>query len=95
MVELLSDPLNAVAGEKLFVDVSSATATITLPASPTMGDEVRVVDARGNCATNNITINRNGNNINGAADDLVLNINRSAIGLAYYNSTQGWVLTER
>ena len=85
----------AVAGEKLFVDVSSAIATVTLPASPTMGDEVRVIDATGNCATNNITINRNGNNINGTADNLVLNINRAAIGLAYYNSTQGWVLIER
>jgi hypothetical protein len=85
----------ATAGDKLFIDVSSNTATVTLPASPTMGDEVRVIDATGNCSTNNITINRNSNNINGAADNLVLDVNRSAIGLAYYNSTQGWVLIER
>jgi hypothetical protein len=85
----------ASAGDKLFVDVSSGTATVTLPASPSMGDEVRVIDATGNCSTNNITISRNGSNINGAADNLVLDVNRAAIGLAYYNSTQGWVLIER
>ena len=85
----------ATAGDKLFIDVSGGTATVTLPASPVMGNEVRVIDATGNAATNNITINRNGNNINGAADNLVLDVNRAAIGLAYYNSTQGWVLIER
>jgi len=85
----------ATAGDKLFVDVSGGTATVTLPASPVMGNEVRVIDATGNAATNNITINRNGNKINGAADNLVLDVNRAAIGLAYYNSTQGWVLIER
>ena len=85
----------ATAGDKLFIDVSGGTATVTLPASPNMGNEVRVIDATGNAATNNITINRNGNNINGAADNLVLDVNRAAIGLAYYNSTQGWVLIER
>ena len=85
----------ATAGDKLFIDVSGGTATVTLPTSPDMGDEVRVIDATGNAATNNITINRNGNNINGAADNLVLDVNRAAIGLAYYNSTQGWVLIER
>jgi hypothetical protein len=84
-----------VAGEKLFVDCSSATVTVTLPASATLGDEIRIVDATGNAATNNITIDRNGHTIQGAATDLTIATNRAAFGLAYYNVAQGWILTER
>ena len=91
----VSNTYTASHGDKLFVDVSSAAATVTLPASASMGDEVRIIDATGNAATNNITINRNGHNINGAADNLILDVNRAAIGLAYYNAAQGWVLMER
>ena len=90
-----SGSYTAIAGNKLFVDVSSVAATITLPASASLGDEVRIIDATGNCSTNNITINRNGHNINGDAEDLVIDVDRAAIGLAYYNSTQGWVFIER
>ena len=91
----VSNTYTASHGDKLFVDVSSAPATVTLPASASMGDEVRIIDATGNAATNNITINKNGHNINGAADNLILDVNRAAIGLAYYNVAQGWVLMER
>ena len=91
----VSNTYTASHGDKLFVDVSSAAATVTLPASASMGDEVRIIDATGNAATNNITINKNGHNINGAADNLILDVNRAAIGLVYYNVAQGWVLMER
>jgi len=48
----------------------------------------------GNAATNNITVARNGHNIQGSSSDLIININRAGIGLVYYNSAQGWVLIE-
>ena len=85
----------ASAGEKLFIDCSSGVVTVTLPASPDTGSEIRVIDATGNAATNNITIGRNGSKINGADSDLTLDINRAAIGLVYYNTAQGWILMER
>ena len=85
----------AVAGEKLFIDCSSGVVTVTLPSSPEMGSEIRVIDATGNAATNNITIGRNGSKINGADSDLTLDVNRAAIGLVYYNAAQGWILMER
>ena len=63
----------AVAGDGVMVDTDSSAITITLPISsgpPTLGDFVRIMDATGNAATNNITVARNGNNIQGAAADL-------------------------
>jgi hypothetical protein len=59
-----------------------------------MGDEIRIIDVTGNASTNNITVSRNGHNIQGAASDLTINIDRAGIGLVYYNSAQGWVLIE-
>ena len=84
-----------VAGEKLLVDCSSAAVTVTLPASASLGDEIRIIDATGNSSTNNITIARNSHKIQGAASDLTINTNRAAFGLVYYNATQGWLLTEK
>jgi hypothetical protein len=87
-------PYQAVAGDRLFLDVSSSPKTVTLPASAIMGDEIRIIDATGNASTNNITVARNGHNILGNASDLTINIDRSGIGLVYYNATQGWILIE-
>lgn len=82
------------AGEKYILDTSSAL-TITLPASASIGDEIRIIDGTGNAATNNITIGRNGHKIQGSAADMVIDVNRAAFALVYYNATHGWVLTER
>ena len=86
----------AVAGDGVMVDTDSAAITITLPASGTLGDFVRIMDATGNCATagRNITVGRAGHNIQGAAADLTIATNRAAIGLVYVNVAEGWVLIE-
>ena len=84
-------------GDGVMVDTSSSAITITLPISsgpPALGDFVRVMDATGNAATNNITVARNGNNIQGAAADLTIATNRASIGLVYVNATEGWCLIE-
>ncbi|MDB4349943.1 hypothetical protein OAA57_00005 [bacterium] len=86
-------PVTASAGDKLFIDTSSAK-TVTLPSSASMGDEIRIIDVTGNASTNNITVSRNGHKIQGAASDLTINVDRAGIGLVYYNSAQGWVLIE-
>jgi len=86
--------VSAAAGDKLFIDTSGGARTVTLPSSATMGDEIRIIDATGNAASNNITVSRNGHNIHGASSDLVINIARAGIGLAYYNVAQGWLLIE-
>ena len=86
--------VSASAGEKIFIDTSGGVRTVNLPSTASQGDEIRIVDVTGNAGTNNITIGRNGHNIQGAASNLTININRTALGLVYYDATQGWLLTE-
>jgi hypothetical protein len=43
-------------------------------------------------ATNNLTVDRNGENIQGAAANLTLNVNNSWAELVYSNSTRGWLV---
>ena len=81
-------------GGKVIIDTSSTAITVTLPSSPSTGDEVRIIDGTGNASTNNITVDRNGNNIMGASDNLVIDIDRAGIGLVYYNAGNGWILIE-
>lgn len=71
-------------------DVSSAPQTRALPLSPTDGDEVVIVDDKGNSATNNITVSRNGNLIQGLAEDLVIDVNYTRVYLKYNSPTTDW-----
>lgn len=82
----------ATASQGFFVNTSGGAVTLTLPATPTQGDEVAFVDYAGTAATNNITIGRNGENIQGSASDLIINTNRAANTLVYADATQGWLL---
>jgi len=84
----------AVSGNGYFVNTTSGARTITLPATPSAGDIVAVADYAGTAATNNITIARNSSNINGAASDLTISKNNSAITLVYVDGTQGWKGTD-
>ena len=62
----------AVAGRGYFIDTTSAAHTINLPASTsvTIGDTISIVQING---SNAVTIGRNGNKINGATDNGTLN----------------------
>jgi hypothetical protein len=84
-----SSSFNAVTRNQYFVNTSSAV-TATLPASPSLGDEVRIFDATGSAATNNITVNPNGNNLQGSVQNLLININYGGATLLYTGSTYGW-----
>jgi hypothetical protein len=74
------------------MNTTSGAITLTLPGSPTLGDEISFVDYAGTFDTNNLTIARNGKNINGAASDLTVATERAANTLVYSDTTQGWLL---
>ncbi len=67
---------------------------VTLPASASLGHEVSIIDYAGTAATNNITINRNGHKIQGAASNMTVSTNRAAFTLVYIDATQGWLLRD-
>ena len=80
----------AVNGEGYFVNTTAGAVTATLPASPSAGNIVSVSDYAKTAGTNNITIGRNGSNIDGGALDLVLNTTGVAVTLVYVDATKGW-----
>tara|TARA_R100001440_G_scaffold8186_2_gene15776 strand:+ start:219 stop:938 length:720 start_codon:yes stop_codon:yes gene_type:complete len=86
-------------GDQILVNTSgsgiSAAVTINLPASPAIGNEVTFIDSGNNLASNNLTVGRNGSNINGSASDLVVSTNASAFTLVYVNATRGWVFKDK
>lgn len=85
----------SVAGNGYFIDTTSFAHTINLPSTPSLGDEVSIIDASGTADTNNITVGRNGENIQGLASDLTISTERAAFTLVYFNATQGWLLKDK
>ena len=90
-----STGFTAAAGKGYFCNTTSAAFTVTLPGSPSLGDEVTVVDYAGTADTNNITIGRNSLKIMGSAADLTVAIERAAFTLVYSDSTYGWLLKDK
>jgi len=82
-------------GDKLFVNTSGGAFTITLPASPTVGDEVRFLDLANTFDTSNLTVGRNSEKIDGTAADLTVATEGAAFSLVYSGSTYGWKLMEK
>ena len=75
----------------VIVDTSAAAVTVTLPASPAVGNEVHFLDGKLSFNSNNLTIGRNSQPIQGSASDLTVNTNGQSFTLVYANSTKGWV----
>jgi hypothetical protein len=89
---ITADPANAVAGNGYFCNTTSAAFTVTLPTSAVIGDFISFVDYAGTFDSNNLTIARNGHNIQGVAADLTVATERAGFTLVYVDSTQGWLL---
>ena len=88
-------PVSAAAGAGYFLNTTSGAITLTLPGSPTIGDEVSFVDYAGTFDSNALTIGRNGKKINGATADLTVSTERAANTLVFTDDTQGWLLKNK
>ena len=77
----------AAADERVMVTSDTGTWTITLPPSPGTGDKVSVWDCGDNAGSNVITVARNGNTINGAAEDFLINMDGGRWDAVYDGTT--------
>jgi hypothetical protein len=87
----VSSNITLVAGRRYFVDTTAAR-TLTLPASPTLGQEIVIFDATGSAGTNNITLARNGNKINSLTENAIIDVDKAAAVLIYTGTAIGWRL---
>jgi hypothetical protein len=92
---ITADPANAVAGYGYFCNTTGGAFTVTLPTSPVLGDFVSFIDYAGTFDTNNLTIARNGKNIQGVAEDLTVSVERAGLTLVFVDNTQGWLLQNK
>jgi len=92
--ESKSNDFTAEARKNYFCDTSSNDIDVTLPAG-TIGDTIRFLDVSGTFDTNDLTILNGSSKIQGASANLDVGTERAGFGLVYYNSTQGWLLTEK
>lgn len=90
-IEINDDYVMSVA-QRVIVDTAFKSIVLTLPLSATLGDEIRIIDGTGNAVINNIVVE---GKIHGHDSNLVINMNRAALGLVYYNASQGWLLIEK
>jgi hypothetical protein len=81
----------ATANKAYFCNTTSAGFTVTLPATPSAGDEVVVLDYAGTFDTNALTISPNGNKIEAGTASLQLKGEREGARLVYIDTTQGWL----
>jgi len=92
---VVTSSLTVVAKAGYFVNTSGGVITTTLPASATIGDFITFIDYAGTFDTNNLTIGRNGHNIQGVAENLTVSVERAGLTLVYVDATQGWLLENK
>ena len=76
----------AATDEAIIANTSGGIWTLTLPATPVVGDVVRVADGA-SWETNNLTVARNGSTIEGVAQDLTMDINSASVDFVYDGTT--------
>ena len=83
-------PYLAVAGDQLICSTNTNPFTVNLPAPPSVGDGVTIIDGLATFSSNNLTVSPNGSNLNSSTSNLVLSTAGQSITLVYVNATRGW-----
>ena len=78
--------------DRLFISTTVTAVTVTLPATPTLGDFVEFIDYAGSFGVNTATIARNSELIMGIPEDLIVDFAGAANTLIYAGPAEGWRL---
>jgi hypothetical protein len=82
----------AAAGQGLWLDTSSNAITLTLPASPSVGDQIIFTDYARNWGTNAVTLNLNSEKYQGNTTPVpVYDTEGESVNIVYSGSTKGWI----
>ena len=76
-----------------WIDTTSTTCTITLPSSPSKGDQIILVDYARTWGTNKITINPGSSNYQGQDNSYTIEYSTSGevLNIVYSDGTKGWI----
>ncbi len=85
--EVVTANMTATAGQRIIANTDGGAFTITLPATPSAGDEIWI---QGDFATNPLTIARNGKQIMRRAEDWQLNQNNIGAHLTFDSTINSW-----
>lgn len=81
----------AVTGSAYLVNTYTGNVTVTLPASPTFGQELRFVDYGGYFSANGLIIYGNGNKILGNTANVTMTTNTASLLMVYTDNNKGWI----
>jgi hypothetical protein len=82
----------ASAGQGLWLDTSSNAITLTLPASPSVGDQIIFTDYARNWGTNAVTLSLNGEKFQGnTSPNPIYDTAGESVDIVYSGSTKGWI----
>jgi hypothetical protein len=87
---------NVVRATGRYFVIPATGMVLTLPASPALGDTVQITDiagTAGSVATKPV-IARNGELIQGKAENMTFDVSNASIKLVYSNTTYGWRITQ-
>jgi len=81
------------AGRGYFINTTSNACTVTLPASPEVGNQIVLADYARTWATNAVTLDSNGNNFQGNDDTYTVDYDTvgQSLNIVYADSTKGWL----
>jgi len=81
----------AIVNDRIICTAGGQTITLPLASTCVDGDTVQIIDANGNSANSNITVARNGANIQTLAENLTINVANATVTLCY-STAVGWII---